>query len=84
LNGSVGFLTPPNLWNYPIALWISDGTGRLTFDQGVVSIVASVVAATLSWFAIEMPASKFKRLTSEPAAELPVRRAVTLTEVTAT
>lgn len=48
------------LWNYPFVLWISHGTGRLTFDQGVVAIVFSVLAATASWHLVELPAMKRK------------------------
>ncbi|MFF2316482.1 acyltransferase family protein [Arthrobacter sp. NPDC058097] len=47
------------LWNYPIAIWLGDRP--LNLFQGSASIALTILAATLSWYVIELPASKVKR-----------------------
>ncbi|MBT2552814.1 acyltransferase [Arthrobacter sp. ISL-5] len=47
------------LWNYPIANWF--GERPLSFFQGSASIVATLLAATISWYVIERPASLLRR-----------------------
>jgi peptidoglycan/LPS O-acetylase OafA/YrhL len=46
------------LWNWPITLWLGqfvDGTAR-----SVLSIVATIAAATISWWAVERPVAAFR------------------------
>jgi len=46
------------LWNYPIVMWL----GERPFEpaRAVLSIVLTIVAATVSWWAVEVPAQKWK------------------------
>lgn len=46
------------LWNYPIANWIGDRP--LDLLQGVASIALTLLAATLSWYAVEKPSSRLR------------------------
>ena len=47
------------LWNFPIVNWMGQST--LTFVTGIVSIVASLFAAGLSWFVIERPVQRLRK-----------------------
>ncbi|XAS71255.1 acyltransferase [Micrococcaceae bacterium Sec5.1] len=47
------------LWNYPIAAWV--GERPLDAFQGSASIVLTVVAAIVSWFAVERPIAKLRK-----------------------
>lgn len=60
------------LWNYPIANWLGQ-TELPKAAIGVLSIVATLGTATLSWFCVEKPCSAFgRRLDAKPAQAQPV------------
>jgi len=46
------------LWNWPITLWLGQYTDGLT--RSVLSIMLTVVASTISWWAVEKPVARWK------------------------
>ncbi len=46
------------LWNYPISQWVGP---PLSFASGTLVIVLTLVASTISWFAVEAPATDLRK-----------------------
>lgn len=59
------------LWNYPMTIWVSHA-GLTGWTNVIGAVVATIAAATISWYAIERPMMQFrKRLDStKPSANL--------------
>lgn len=50
------------LWNYPITKWLAGADQVLDGWTPVMAVVATVAAATVSWFVVEQPARRLRDL----------------------
>lgn len=62
------------LWNYLIRSWMVSPS--LSTEQAVGTLVLTIVAAVLSWFAVEKPALRLKSALDRRRAPLPAQGAV--------